>query len=229
MRKWMLFIVILVCASLLSGCATVNYDIKVNDDLSANVSLKVLIDTTYVDMQDQNVKNEMTKIENEAVKNGYTVTPLKEGDQSGIIATKFVENISNVSLADVLGKKEAETDSDAIFRIKHGIIFDKYEMNIPYDGLVNDQDSPVTKGVLSQMKVKFSLQTPTKIQGAGGEQTMTWEFDPKTQNIIKASFKVLNGNRLFIYSLVFLIMIGGFLIYRRRSKAPKYYTPTFRN
>lgn len=228
LKNTAVFIVMFALICMISGCASVSYDIKVNDDLSANVALKVLVDTTFVDMQDVNVKEQMNKIEKEAVKNGYTVTPLKEGSLTGIVATKLVSHVNVVSLSDVLGEEDA--GEEPIFHRKRGIIYDTYMMNIPYDGLMGEDNDNIVKGVLSQMKVKFSLEAPTSIQGTNGEHEMKWEFNPNTKNTIEASFKKVNGNRLFIYSVVLLIGLGVWVIIRKRRKQiTQFYTPTFRD
>jgi hypothetical protein len=223
-RTWRLFLLLILVGLLMSGCASVSYDVKVHSDLSADASVKVLVDTSLVDLNDKNVKKRWDEIQEEATQNGYTVTPVKEGVKTGFVATKRVANVEELSLSDVFGDKTGE--KSAIVTKKGGFLYDQYAYAMPYEGLIGDQTSTIEKSVLSQMEVHFQFESPDGV-------IEKWDLNPGEKNTIEGSFKHFNEKKMFIYSVLLLVLIILWMIIRRilrkrKSNQITYYTPTYK-
>ena len=221
----------------LTGCMNVNYEVKLNEDGSAEISYLLGYDKSFLSsmgVSTEDLKNDET-IANmqETVKNeGYTAEQYEDDNTYGFKAVKKVNNIGEFAIEEALleeGKK-AE-DSNKISYEKKGLIT-KYAQNAKVDLTTmleyeSEESAAMINAMMKQMKMTYKITLPFKAGDNNATtvsedgKTLEWTLKPGEVNEIKfEATKNPIPTYVVIGVAVVVLVIVVILILNRNKKAP---------
>lgn len=222
-KKVLLVVLMVAMLILLTGCANVNMEVRVNSDGSADVSYVMGYDQSFLssmsvtkeDLADDDTFEDSME---EARTQGYTVESYEDENTYGFKASKHIDNIAEFSMQDVAGSDTEVAKND-------GIAFEKSLLKtvISQDAIMDlsdfvaDEDSDtsaMTNMILNQMKITYKVVLPfsvgennaTKVSEDG--KTLEWTLKPGEVNEIK--FVASQDYSIFaiIGSIVLIVVIA---------------------
>lgn len=167
----------------LTGCANVNYDIKLNKDGSGDISYVVGYDKSFlasIGVETSSLENDKSfdEMEEQAKQNGYAIEKYEDDNTYGFKATKHANNIQE----DFDVNDEVDTDSEDAGRIMYEktLLKTKFSQSSKVD-LTNmsedSEDAAMLKAVMSQMKISYKITLPFRV---GSNNATTVSEDGKT-------------------------------------------------
>ncbi len=181
MKKTLKSLFLLVCLSLLlivlTGCANVNYEIKLEKDGSGDVSYimgydKSFLSSMQISVDDIKEDDSFDEVKQEATDEGYTIEEYEDENTYGFRAYKHVSNIQNEF------KIDENTDVDDGIKYEKTLFKTKYSQNLALNlsDMIGEEDA-LTKAVLGQMKISYKIVLPFKV---GENNATTVSEDGKT-------------------------------------------------
>lgn len=178
MKKTVLGIFLLVITLILSGCAKVEYGIKINEDDSGEITYIYGLDKAI--LKDLGKTEETATIEEQkaAEEADYTIEKYEDDNIIGFKATKKVKNITEKSyLLEIFGEEYIESKDESKIKIEKTIFGKKYNQTAILD--------------LSQLKdmkklgatIKYTITLPAKIDKTNADivskdkKTATWNLE----------------------------------------------------
>ncbi len=125
---------LLVIALSLSGCVKFDATMDIKKDKSMDFSIIYAVDTTYFGNETLIDDESKSQIE----KDGFLVEDYQDDKMKGVKVYRNIKNIDNVSSAedntfDLSGMFEKKDNSESIFKIKKGLIKNKYTATLHFD------------------------------------------------------------------------------------------------
>lgn len=183
--KTMLFVammvIVLVC---LTGCANINYEIKLNKDGSGDVSYVIGYDKAFltsmgVKQSDLANNDKLEEMKKKAQQDGYTVETYEDDATFGFKANKAVKNIQEeFSVKNTIGTGSEENEE---INFEKSLLKTKYSQNakmdlsIPQSG--TSQENAMVYAIMGQMKISYKITLPFKV---GENNATTVSEDGKT-------------------------------------------------
>lgn len=222
-KKIVLVVLMVAMLVLLTGCANVNMEVKVNSDGSADISYVMGYDKDFLSSmnitkedlaEDDTFEESMEK----ARAAGYTVENYEDENTYGYKASKHVDNVAEFSMQDVAKSYEEMTKND-------GIVYEKsflktvisQNANMDLSTLKADENSDtseMTNMILKQMNITYKVVLPfsvgennaTKVSEDG--KTLEWTLKAGEVNEIK--FVARQDYSIFgiIVSVVLIVVIA---------------------
>lgn len=167
----------------LTGCANVNYDIKLNKDGSGDIAYVIGYDKSFlasIGVETSSLENDnaFDEMEEQAKQNGYTIEKYEDDNTYGFKATKHANSIQEeFDLNDEAGSNNEESGK---------IMYEKSLLKTRYyqdskvdltDILSDDEEAAMLKSIMSQMKVSYRITLPFKV---GSNNATTVSDDGKT-------------------------------------------------
>lgn len=180
----------------LTGCANVDYDIKLNKDGSGDIAYVIGYDKSFlasigVETSSLENDNSFSEMEEQAKQNGYTIEKYEDDNTYGFKATKHANNIQEeFDLNDEAGSNNEETGK---------IMYEKTLLKTRYyqdskvdltDILSDEEEAAMLKAVMAQMKVSYRITLPFRV---GSNNATTVSEDGKT---IEWTLKVGEVNQI---------------------------------
>ncbi len=167
----------------LTGCANVNYDIKLNKDGSGDIAYVIGYDKSFlasigVETSSLENDNSFDEMEEEAKQNGYTVEKYEDDNTYGFKATKHVNNIQEEF--DVNNEAGSNGEEDGKIIYEKTLLKTKFSQSSKVDLTdigVDDEDAAMLKAVMSQMKISYKITLPFRV---GSNNATTVSEDGKT-------------------------------------------------
>lgn len=164
----------------LTGCANVNYDIKLNKDGSGDVSYVMGYDKSFLasmGVETTSVKNDdsLNDMKKEAEENGYTIEDYEDETTFGFKASKHINNIQEEFDLDNISEDSEESNK---IMYEKTVLKTKYSQDAKVD-LTNmfEDNNAMLKAIVSQMKISYRITLPYK---AGSNNANTVSEDRKT-------------------------------------------------
>lgn len=169
----------------LTGCANVNYEIKLERDGSGEVSYimgydKAFLSSMQVSVDDIKEDDSFDEVKQEATNEGYTIEEYEDESTYGFKAYKHVNNIQNEF------KIDEDTDADDGIKYEKTLFKTKYSQNLALNlsDIIGEEEDALTKAILGQMKISYKIVLPFKV---GENNATTVSEDGKTVEwILKA-------------------------------------------
>lgn len=167
----------------LTGCANVNYDIKLNKDGSGDIAYVIGYDKSFlssigVETSSLENDNSFDEMEEEAKQNGYTVEKYEDDNTYGFKATKHVNNIQEEF--DVNNEAGSNDEEDGKIMYEKTLLKTKFSQSSKVDLIdigADDEDAAMLKAVMSQMKISYKITLPFRV---GSNNATTVSEDGKT-------------------------------------------------
>ncbi len=125
---------LLVIALSLSGCVKFDATMDIKKDKSMDFSIIYAVDTTY--FGDETLIDDESKSQIE--KGGFSVEDYQDDKMKGVKVYRNIKNIDDVSSAedntfDLSGMFEKKDNSETFFKVKKGLIKNKYTASLHFD------------------------------------------------------------------------------------------------
>lgn len=167
----------------LTGCANVNYDIKLNKDGSGDISYVIGYDKSFlasigVETSSLQNDNSFDEMEEQAKQNGYTIEKYEDDNTYGFKATKHANNIQEEF--DVNDETGSSSEQAGKIMYEKTLLKTKFSQSSKVD-LTNmsedGEDAAMLKAVMNQMKISYKITLPFRV---GSNNATTVSEDGKT-------------------------------------------------
>ncbi|OWR33122.1 hypothetical protein CDO73_01030 [Saccharibacillus sp. O23] len=227
--RLLVWVPLIALCLMLSACAKGELDVKIKTDGTADIALNALVDDSALDTLRQSDLPE--KIASGLRDQGFDAEATREGDQSGIRASRNVKLDADRKIPDIPGVT-VESSADP------GLFFTKRSFVVTADSpdLIPNQSSSIS-GYLGSLLLgglvekefdfDFKLTLPIKPGENNADEvsadgrTLTWHLAATRENRIELALNVPNiRNIVYAASAVLLAAIAliVFLILRRKRK-----------
>lgn len=167
----------------LTGCANVNYDIKLNKDGSGDIAYVIGYDKSFlasigVETSSLENDNSFEEMEEQAKQNGYTIEKYEDDNTYGFKATKHANNIQEeFDVNDEAGSNSEETGKIMYEKTLLKTKFSQSSKIDLTDVISDDEDAAMLKAVMGQMKISYKITLPFRV---GTNNATTVSEDGKT-------------------------------------------------
>lgn len=219
----------------LTGCANVNYDIKLNKDGSGDIAYVIGYDKSFlasigVETSSLENDNSFSEMEEQAKQNGYTIEKYEDDNTYGFKATKHANNIQEeFDLNDEAGSNNAETSK---------IMYEKTLLKTRYyqdskvdltDILSDNEEAAMLKAVMSQMKVSYRITLPFRVGSNNATivsedgKTIEWTLKVGEVNEIKFEASQDYGMYALLGLAVVLVIVAvvSVFLFKKAKKTEK--------
>ena len=225
-----LMIIVGIILLTLTGCANINYDIKLNADGSGEVSYvmgysKTFLTSMGVTRSSLENDDSFKEMEDEAKEEGYTVEKYEDDETYGFKATKHVDKIQNeFDLTNSVSTNAQEGQNDKIVYEKN-LLKTRYYQDAKLDltnmGSDDAQEAAMMQSILSQMKITYKITLPFKAQESNATtvsedgKTLEWKLEAGKVNEIKFDaaqdytiYAIVGGVALLAIIVVILVAVS---------------------
>lgn len=166
----------------LTGCANVNYDIKLNEDGSGDIAYTMGYDKSFLKSMGVETSavakdDSLKDMKEEAEQKGYTIEDYEDDTTFGFKASKHVNNIQE----EFNVNDEVSDDNEESGKIVYEktLLKTKYSQDSKIDltNMGEDEDATMLKALMAQMKISYRITLPFK---AGSNNATTVSEDGKT-------------------------------------------------
>lgn len=207
MKKTLTLVVtLLLLTIMLSGCAKIDYQIKINKDGSGEIAYIYGIDKTIIKSTGQTKEKIVEKQQKNAEESGYEIEPYEDNQIAGFKATKMIEDLSNGSvLLEIFKDKYIPEKEASKINIKKATFGKKYS-----------QKTIIDLSSLQEFKelaptIKYTINLPTKVTKTNANEISTdkkvisWNLVAGEKNEI--NFEADSGRLYRITTIVLLVII----------------------
>lgn len=208
----------------LTGCMNINYEVKLNNDGSAEISYLMGYDKKFLGnmgISTDTLKNDETMGEaKESVESeGYTTEAYEDDNTYGFRATKSVENIENFNIELGLLTEGEQADENNKIKYEKNLLNTKFAQDAKLD-LTNmledssEETSSMLNTMIKQMKMVYKITLPFKVGNNNATtvsedgKTLEWVLIPGEINEVK--FEATKST-VVIYAIM-IIVIAGFAV-----------------
>lgn len=231
-RTLKLFILVAVPALLLvglTGCANINYEVKLEKDGSGDVAYimgydKNFLTSMQVSIEDLKGDNSFDEMKQEATEEGYTVEEYEDSTTYGFKAYKHVENIQNEFKV-----MEDSTEDDAI-HYENSLFKTTFSQkaNLDLTDLSGEgEEDALTTAIMGQMKISYKIVLPfavgennaTTVSEDG--KTLEWTLKAGQVNEINFTAEQTNLVNIAIIAGAILLVLIIIIVIASRGKNKK--------
>mgnify|MGYP001029839219 FL=1 len=205
----------------LTGCMNINYEVKLNNDGSAEISYLMGYDKQFLkDMgiSTDTLKNDETMEEAKASieSEGYTTEAYEDDNTYGFRATKSVENIEDFDIELGLLTEGEQADENNKIKYEKNLLNTKFAQDAKLD-LTNmleestEETSAMLNTMIKKMKMVYKITLPFK---AGNNNATTVSKDGKTLEwvlmpgeINEVKFEAAKSP-VIIYAIMVIVIAG---------------------
>lgn len=214
----------------LTGCANINYDIKLNEDGSGDIAYTMGYDKSFLKsmgVETTSVKNDdsLNDMKKEAEAKGYTIEDYEDDNTYGFKASKHVNNIQE----EFNMNDEVSDNNEEVERIiyEKTLLKTKYSQDSKIDltNMEEDEDAAILKALMAQMKISYRITLPFKATSNNAttvsEDGKTLEWVLKVGEINEIKFEAAKDYGMYALlglAVVLVIVAAGSVILSRKAK-----------
>lgn len=191
MKKTITLLLIgLMMLTVLTGCVSVDYDIKVNKNGSGDITYIYGLDKAMIESMGTTPDEMTADSKKDAETEGYTIETYENDTIQGFKATKHFDDITSFSFSDLSSDTVSDLKNDGIIIEKKGN-YNTYSQNASID-----LSSLAQMG--SYISIKYSVTLPTKAKENNATivsnegKTLTWDLTVGEVNQITFTAKETN-------------------------------------
>ena len=195
-------VIMIIMLIALTGCVNINYEVTLNSDGTANIAYIYGLEKENLEKMGTTAEDMTTEMKERATTQRYEVEAYSDDKIEGFKAKKHVENLSEISLAEVFGEenvKEAEENKISI---------DKKGLKTYYSQNSTIDLSSMEESIASIVTSKYTVNLPTKVGQNNADEvsedgkTLTWNL--KAGEISKIEFE---ANEWMLSSKIIMAII----------------------
>ena len=203
-----ILIMLIVVLFALTGCAQINYEVKVNKDGSGEVSYIYGFTKETLNSLQVSVEDMVANMKEQAEKSEYQTEYYEDDEISGFKASKHLNDLSKeFSLSEAFGE-EYVADKD-----NNGIVTNKslFKTVVSQDVEI---DLTSMADVASAVKLKYTVKLPVaaKTNNAtevtNGNKTLTWDLVGGELNTVEFTASGYNYSTIILFAICLLVLIA---------------------
>lgn len=200
-----LIIMLIVMLVALTGCAKVNYEVKVNKDGSGEITYIYGVERNKIGNSNDIIEEFVRTMKEQAEKSGYNVELYENDEISGFKANKHIEDINkDFSLEEAFGKEYVKDTENNKINIEKSFLITKYSQNTELD-LTNFSNTNV------EMTYKIKLPTKVKISNANSisknGKELTWNLRGGESYKITFEAEQINILSIVVIAVVVILIV----------------------
>ena len=217
-----LVILAIIMLVTLTGCASVNYEITINADGSADISYLVGYNKSFftsMGVNPEQMSDEaFSEMEEEAKNNGYTIEKYSDDTIIGFKSSKHLNKVQEeFSLKEAFGDEYISQENTEDFKIEKNLFTTKYILNTKIDLSTmkaeesDDSEAQYMNMFLNQIKMNMKINLPIKATSnnattiSNNGKTLEWTLTPGQVNEIKLEATQLNI--MFVVGIIIAIIL----------------------
>lgn len=229
LKSFALMIVSMLLLFCLTGCANINYEVKLEKDGSGEVSYimgydKNFLNSMNVSVEDLKGDNSFDEMKQDAAQEGYTVEEYEDSTTYGFKAYKHVENVQNEFKV-----MEDSTEDDAI-HYESSFFKTSFSQHAALDlSDLSDEgeEDALTTAIMGQMKISYKLVLPfavgennaTTVSEDG--KTLEWTLKAGQTNEINFTAEETNMVNIAIIAGAVILVLILIIVIASRGKSKK--------
>ncbi len=230
MKKTIAIVIMLIIMLItLTGCMTVDYELKINTDGSADISYVFgysrsffkSMGVTDAELEESFNQEGFSDMENEVAEKGYKVEKVSNEEIFGFKATKHLNTVEEYDMKETFA--DYMKDSESKFNVTKGLFANKYSISTSVDltdlSMNTSEDSSddsmavYANMFINQMKMNYKVNLPSKAVSNNATsisedgKVLTWELKPGQVNEIKLEYEQINLMTFIIGGAIILAII----------------------
>ncbi len=235
LKNMALIVILGIILFTLTGCANVNYDIKLNKDGSGDITYVIGYDKSFlasigVETSSLENDNSFSEMEEQAKQNGYTIEKYEDDNTYGFKATKHVNNIQEEF--DVNDEAGSNNDEAGKIMYEKTLLKTRYYQDSKVDLtdiLSDNEEAAMLKAVMSQMKVSYRITLPFRVGSNNATivsedgKTIEWTLKVGEVNEIKFEASQDYGMYALLGLAVVLVIVAvvSVFLFKKAKKTEK--------
>lgn len=208
-----LVVIIAVMLIALTGCVSVNYEVTLNKDGTADVAYVYGFDKATLEQMGTTAEDMTSDMKQNAETSEYEIEPYSDDKVEGFKAKKHVENLADISLEDAFGAENVTDSKENQFKVEKKGLKTVYSQNAKIDLSTMDETTA------SVVKMKYTVNLPAKVGKNNASEvskdgkTLTWNLTAGEVNEINFETSSLNTVvTVAIIVIVALVIIGVIIV-----------------
>lgn len=207
MKKTIALIMALLLSLItLTGCVSIDYEVKVNKDGSGDISYIYAFSKETLNSFQMSAEDMVASMKEQAEESEYTVEAYEDDEVSGFIAKKHIEDLSTqMSMQEAFGEEYVKDKEGNGINIKKGMFTTEYSQNAQIDltGISELGNS---------VKMTYKVNLPTKAKTSNATETdskeLTWSLKAGEVNEIKFTATKINILPIILIIVILLIIVA---------------------
>ena len=213
----------------LTGCANVNYDIKLNEDGSGDIVYTMGYDKSFLKSMGVETSavakdDSLKDMKEEAKEKGYTIEDYEDDTTYGFKASKHVNNIQEEFNVNDEVSDDNEESGKIIY--EKTLLKTKYSQDSKIDltNMGEDEEATMLKALMAQMKISYRITLPFKADSNNAttvsEDGKTLEWILKVSEVNEIKFEASQDYGMYALAglLIIVILIVTAVVLSKKAK-----------
>lgn len=216
MKKTIALIVMLLIALItLTGCVNINYEVKVNEDGSADISYVYGISKETLESMQVSADEMIESMKEQAEESSYTVEGYEDDETAGFKASKHLENVNtDFSLQEAFGEEYVKDSENNGIKTEKNLLTTKYSQNAEIDlTSMEDMAQAITMTYTIKLPKKATTSNASAVSSDGKE--LTWNLTAGEVNKVEFVAQGLNVLALvvIVVAVALVVVVVGIIIF----------------
>ena len=203
----------------LTGCVSVNYEVTLNEDGTADVAYIYGFEKEMLEQLETSAEEMTSDMRENAEVSEYEIETYSDDKIEGFKAKKHIENLADISLEDAFGTENVKDSEENQIKIEKKAFKTVYSQkaNIDLSAMDDSTASMVTMKYVIKLPVKAGDNNASEVSEDG--KTLTWNL--KAGEVNEINFQA-SGNSLvmiiLIIAVVVIVAVAVILIFLKKSQ-----------
>lgn len=214
-----LIMALLLTLITLTGCVSIDYEVKVNKDGSGDISYIYAFSKETLNSFQMSAEDMVASMKEQAEESEYTVEAYEDDEVSGFIAKKHIEDLSTqMSMQEAFGEEYVKDKEGNGINIKKGMFTTEYSQNAQIDltGLSELGNS---------VKMTYKVNLPAKVKTSNATEVngkkLTWSLKAGEVNEIEFTATKINILPIIIIVILLIAVAVATLFILKKKKGTK--------
>ncbi len=202
----------------LTGCAQINYEVKVNKDGSGEIAYTYGISKDVLQQLNISAEDVISSMKEQAEESAYTVEAYENDNISGFKANKHVKDLSkDFSLQEAFGEEYVKDTENNGIKIEKGFLIVRYSQNTQID-LTTMNESEETIEMTYKIKLPAKVKTSNANEISKNQKELTWNLTAGKMNKIEFVAEEINMLSIAIILVIVVVIIAAIVIIIKLKK-----------
>lgn len=191
----------------LTGCVSVNYEVTLNKDGTADVAYIYGFEKEMLEQLGASAEDMTSDMKANAETSNYQIEAYSDDKVEGFKAKKHIENLSELSLEDAFGSENVKDSEENQIKIEKKGLKTVYSQNASIDlsGMDESTESMVIIKYIIKLPVKVGENNASEVSEDG--KTLTWNLKAGETNEISFEAESNYLTTIIMISIAILLVI----------------------
>lgn len=202
----------------LTGCVSVNYEVTLNKDGTADVAYIYGFEKEMLEQLETSAEDMTSDMQENAEESEYEIEMYSDDKIEGFKAKKHIENLADISLEDIFGEENVKDSEENQIKIE------KKGLKTVYSQKANIDFSAMDESTASMVTMKYVIKLPVKVGENNANEvsedgkTLTWNL--KAGEINEINFEASESSTIISIILIIAIavIVAIVLIFFKKSQ-----------